>query len=198
MRTIRYLLLLLLCGGLPRTVSYAGSPPDAGRTPAERHEKTVLNHPASEETKTAPKEEDFAGEEKLLHHKQIGVHTLPKIEKPNHAAAKPVMPKPAPVNITRPEQSTTVKSRPGNTLANSVAASTGPMTFPGKTVVQNKIEVDHRPPVHQGAVVMLGGPASQTARNRGAGPAALGGPATPSLKTTTTAISGTGYRGRAY
>jgi hypothetical protein len=193
MKTTRYLFLLLLCGALSRTMSYASSPaPESERKPAESREKAVRDHPSGEEIKAAPKEEDFAAEDKLLHHKQPGIHTLPKSEKPSHATAKPVMPKPAPVNIKRPEQNTAVKSRPGNTLANSTAAYAKPRAAPGRTVVENRIEDNHRPPIRPGAVVPQGGP------TRGTGLAALGGPAASSHKTTTAAISGTGYRGRTY
>jgi hypothetical protein len=196
MKTIPYLFLLLLCGALPRTMSYAGSPaPAPERKPAESRDKAVRDRPAGEETKAAPKEEDFAAEENLLHHKQAGLHTLPKSEKASHAAAKPALPKPASVNIKHPEQGTAMKSRPGNTLANSLAAPAKSMTVPRKTALENKPE---NPPPHSEGVVPLGEPTLQMARARAGGTATLGGPMASSLKTTSAAISGTGYRGRTY
>jgi hypothetical protein len=195
MKTMRYLFLLLLCVALPPPMSYAGSPaPESERNPAESREKAISDHSASEESKAALKKEDFAAE-KLLHHQQPAIRPLPKSEKASQATAKPAVPKPASVNIKRSEQSAAIKSRPGNTLANSTVAPSKSAAAPKKKGVENKSE---NPPLHSEGVVPWGGPALQMPRARANGTATLGGSVTSSRKTTTAVISGTGYRGRIY
>jgi hypothetical protein len=194
MKTFRCLLLLLLCGVLPRTMSHAALAAESEPKPAESHERGANEHPAGEKAKPSPKEEDFAGEEKLLHHKQSSLHTLPKSEKAAHAAVKP-MPKPTSVNMKHPEQSTVGKSRPGSTLATTAAVPAKSAASSRRTVVETKTEI---PALRSEGVVPLGEPTLQTARAHAGGTATLGGPMASSLKTTTAAIGGASYRGRTY